>query len=119
MILVDTSVWIDHLRRANPDLQMLLTDGRVWSHPFIAGELALGHLKRRKEILSLLDNLPQARSAEHAEVLAFIDLRNLAGSGLGWVDAHLLCAAVLEGLRVWTTDRRLASVAIRTGLAWQ
>jgi len=119
VILVDTSVWIDHLRRGNSDLQALLANGVVWCHLFIAGELALGHLKRRNEILALLDNLPQARCADHTEVLAFINFRNLVGSGIGWVDAHLLCAAVLEGLQVWTVDQRLASVAARTGLAWR
>jgi predicted nucleic acid-binding protein len=116
VILVDTSVWIDHLRRGNPDLAELLQDARVLCHPFVAGELALGHLQRRAEILALLSNLPQTAPAAHEEVLGFVEEHALAGSGLGWIDAHLLCAAARDHLQLWALDRRLASAAARLGL---
>ena len=116
MILVDTSVWIDHLRHGNTGLRELLLDAQVLCHPFVAGELALGHLQRRDEILALLANLPQASPASHEEVLGFIEEHALAGSGLGWVDVHLLCAAALGESRLWALDRRLAAVAARLGL---
>jgi predicted nucleic acid-binding protein len=115
VILADTSVWIDHLRQGNAELAGLLEASEIVCHPFVTGEIALGHLKRRAEILSLLAALPQARLATHDEVLGFIEEHGLVASGLGWVDAHLLCAA-LDGSRLWTFDRRLAGVAARLGL---
>lgn len=117
MILVDTSVWVDHLRRGNPRLGKLLFDAEVFSHPFVIGELALGRLGRRQEILSLLRELPGAEPASHDEVLLFVDSHRLEGTGIGWVDAHLLCAAALLRARLWTLDRRLAATAARLGLA--
>lgn len=109
-MLVDTSVWIDHLRRGNPRLRLLLDEGAVLTHPFIAGELACGNLRKRSEILRLLALLPQARVAEHAEVLRLLDGRRLHGRGIGWLDAHLLASAILSGTPLWTLDRRLAQV---------
>lgn len=118
MILVDTSVWIDHFRGGDPDLASLLRDGRVLIHPWVTGELALGHLSRRSEILGLLRNLPQAKAATDAEVLTLIDNDQLFGLGIGYVDAHLLAATILTtGARLWTRDRRLAAVAAQQGLA--
>lgn len=111
MILVDTSVWVDHLRRGNRRLEGLLQDGLVLAHPFVLGELALGRLKRRKEILGLLGQMPRAEDAKHDEVLEFLDRHDLAGSGIGWVDAHLLVSAALSGALLWTLDRRLAMAA--------
>ena len=95
MILVDTSVWIEHLRSASVILSELLGDGEVLGHPFVLGELALGNLGRRGEILHMLRRLPQADSASHREVLQFVDREALFGRGIGYVDAHLLAAARL------------------------
>jgi predicted nucleic acid-binding protein len=116
VILVDTSVWVDHLRQGNARLQALLAEARVVSHPFVIGEVALGHLRHRAEILALLANLPLAVQAEHEEVLHFLAEHELAGSGLGWVDVHLLCSAALDHAPLWTLDRRLADIASRLGL---
>lgn len=118
MILVDTSVWVDHFRHGSKRLTSLLHDGLVATHPFVVGELALlGHLRRRSQILALLADLPIAPLAEHEEALRFVDVNHLEGSGVGWVDVHLLCSAALDRSRIWTLDRRLAAGASRLGLA--
>lgn len=118
MILVDTSVWIDHLRTGEPELVALLQDGQVLAHPWVTGELALGRLSRRSEILGLLGHLPQAEVATEHEVLAVIDNHQLFGLGIGYVDAHLLAATMLtSGARLWTRDKRLAAVADQLGVA--
>ncbi len=118
MILVDTSVWIDHLRGGDPELASLLQNGDVLAHPWVTGELALGHLSQRSEILALLHNLPQAKAATDVEVLTLIDNHQLSGLGIGYVDAHLLAATILTtGARLWTRDKRLAVVAAQHGLA--
>jgi predicted nucleic acid-binding protein len=118
VILVDTSVWIDHLRSGDPKLAPLLHDGHVLAHPWVIGELALGHLSRRSEILGLLHNLPQATVATDVEVLTLIDNHRLFGLGIGYVDAHLLAATLLTtGAKLWTRDKRLAAVAAQRGLA--
>jgi predicted nucleic acid-binding protein len=111
MILVDTSVWVDHLRRGNDRLRNLLEEGNVLSHPFVVGELACGHLKNRDEILALMDALPEARVADQHEVLHLIHRHRLYAGRLGWVDAHLLAAALLNGSRLWTLDKPLAKAA--------
>lgn len=117
MILVDTSIWIDHLRAADSELIGLLQDGHVLAHPWVTGELALGHLSRRSEILGLLRNLPQAIVATDAEVLTLIETQDLAGLGIGYVDAHLLAATLLTPeARLWTRDKRLAAAASGRGL---
>jgi hypothetical protein len=116
VILADTSVWVDHLRRGNARLATLLEETQVAAHPFVIGEIALGHLKQRVEILTMLASLPQAPSAEHDEVLRFVSENELMKSGLGWIDVHLLAAAALGRSRLWTLDRRLAAVASRLGL---
>ena len=117
MILVDTSVWVAHLRQGNSRLAALLEESKVLIHPFVIGELALGNLKQRDEILGLLGNLPTAKIAMHDEVLSMIDDRDLPGTGIGWVDAHLLASALLSDAPVWTLDRRLGAVATRLELA--
>jgi predicted nucleic acid-binding protein len=117
VILVDTSVWIDHLRNGSPRLAALLTAGQVLGHPFVLGELALGNLRRRREVLALLADLPAAGVADHDEVLAFVERRALASGGIGWVDAHLLAAAALGGDSLWTLDRRLAALSEKLGVA--
>ncbi len=116
MILVDTSVWVDHLRRGNARLEALLGDGLVLVHPFVLGELALGRLKRRAEVLGLLGEMPRAEAASHDEALEFVDRHDLAGGGVGWVDVHLLVSAALTGASLWTLDRRLAAAAGRLAL---
>jgi predicted nucleic acid-binding protein len=118
VILVDTSIWIEHLRSASAILTELLVDGEVLGHPFVLGELALGNLRQRDEIMLVLRRLPQAISASHQEVLQFVDREALFGRGIGYVDAHLLAAARLTvGTRLWTRDRRLQAVAIQLDLA--
>ncbi len=118
MILVDASVWIDHLRIGDPQLTTFLNDSHVLAHPWVTGELALGQLARRSEILGLLRNLPQARVATDTEVLDLVEKRRLFGLGIGYVDAHLLAATMLTtDARLWTRDKRLAVVAARHGLA--
>ncbi len=112
MILVDTSVWIDHLRAGELLLVELLDTNRVLVHPFIIGELACGNLNNRKTVLSLLRKLPTARLATDDEVLFFIERHGLMGRGIGYIDAHLLAAMSLTGtVRLWTRDKRLGAVA--------
>ena len=118
MILVDTSVWIDHLRTGVEDLANLLNRGLVFSHPFVIGELACGNLHDRANILGLLGDLPQVPVATDPEVLFFIERHELMGRGIGYIDAHLLAATSLDGTaRLWTRDRRLQDMADSMGLA--
>ncbi len=111
MVLVDTSVWVSHLRDGNNELASLLNEGRVLCHPFIIGELACGNLQDRAMILSFLQWLPMSIEAEHEEVLYFIENNRLMGKGIGYVDAHLIASAVLTGIPIWTLDKKLAQVA--------
>ncbi len=111
MTLVDTSVWIQHLRHGNGRLAAMLDEGEVLCHPFVIGELACGTLHNRDELLELLAALPATRIAEHAEVLGFIAERGLAGRGLGWIDMHLLASALLGSYSLWTFDKALARAA--------
>jgi predicted nucleic acid-binding protein len=112
VILVDTSVWIDHLRSGEPALTTSLERGRVMMHPFVLGELACGNLENRREVLRLLDALPAAPTATDPEALAFIEHRALMGRGLGYIDVHLLASTALAAdARMWTRNRRLAAVA--------
>lgn len=119
MILVDTSVWIDHLRTANPVLALALADGLVVQHPFVTAELSLGSLANRDRFLAMLGFLPPAPVVEHADILGFVTDRSLFGTGLGMVDVHLL-ASVAENseLRLWTLDKRLAVHADRLALSY-
>jgi predicted nucleic acid-binding protein len=112
MILVDTSVWIDHFRSGLDALTNALESDAVMTHPFVVGELACGHLHNRTEVLRLLDELPQAPVGNELEVRAFIERHRLMGRGIGYIDVHLLAAATLavEGV-LWTRDKRLASAA--------
>lgn len=118
MVLVDTSVWVQHLRQGSAALARLLTDGQVVCHPFIVGELACGSLRNRSEILALLSALPRAEAAGHEEVLRFIDTYRLMGKGLGYIDIHLLASAVLTGVPIWTLDKPLRQTAIRLDLTY-
>lgn len=115
-VLVDTSVWIDHLRRGNHALALRLEQGLIECHPFVIGELACGTLNRRAEILSLLAELPQLPQIDHDDMLVFVESNRIMGRGLGWVDMHLLAAAHLAGTALWTLDSRLATMAHRLGL---
>ncbi len=118
MILVDTSIWIDHLSSGEPRLAALLAGGHVLGHAWVTGELAMGTLTQREEILGLLANLPQARLASETEVMTLIETRRLFGRGIGYVDAQLLAATLLtDGAALWTRDKRLASAASDLGLA--
>lgn len=110
-MLVDTSVWVDHLRHGNPTLAATLEESRVWIHRLIIGELACGHLHHRSEVLGLLEALPQAPQIRHSEAMAFIESHQLMSKGLGWIDIHLLASATLAGIGLWTLDKRLASTA--------
>jgi predicted nucleic acid-binding protein len=117
MTLVDSSVWVDHLRRSNARLVGLLDVGQVACHPFVIGEIALGSLKQRALVLGLLGELPATPVVSHDEVLTLVDRRRLSGRGIGWIDAHLLASAIVERASLWTLDRRLAAVARELGLA--
>ena len=116
MILVDTSVWIDHFRVSIPGLVEDLQAAVVVTHPFVIGELALGHLRNRTEILGLLANLPALDISNQDAVLRFIDDQRLAGTGIGWVDAHLLYASAIGGASIFTRDTKLHKQAVRLGL---
>ena len=119
MVLVDTSVWVDHLRNGVPLLGDLLRAGEVVIHPFVIGELACGNLKNREEILALLTALPVATEASHAEAFHLVKARALHGKGIGWVDVHLLASAVLSRTALWTRDRNLQAAAKKLGIAGQ
>ena len=120
MILVDTSVWIDHLRSGDADLARLLDASAVLAHPWVTGELALGNLTARDEVVGLLRGLPQATVADDDEVPRLIDREALNGVGIGYVDAQLLAAARLTpDTTMWTRDRRLSTVAERLGVGYQ
>jgi predicted nucleic acid-binding protein len=118
MVLVDTSVWIAHLRAGAIGLEAVLNEGHVVCHPFIVGELACGRLRNRSEILSLLRSLPMAVDAEHEEVMEFIDNHHLMGKGLGYIDMHLLASALLTKVPLWTLDKKLNEVSSNLGLAY-
>ncbi len=119
MIIVDSSVWIDHLRADDPDLAALLADGVVLLHPFVLGEVSVGSFRNRVATLKDMRELPAAVVAEPDEVLHLIERETLFGLGIGYVDAHLLASArLMEDTKVWTRDRRLGAAAARLSLAW-
>ena len=119
MVLVDTSIWVTHLRQGSRQLEKLLMDAEVMCHPFIIGELACGNLKNQDEIISLLQSLPMAPTIEFDEFLFFIDRNHLMGKGIGFVDVHLLASAQLTGVPLWTTDKRLKSAADQLKLTFK
>ena len=118
MALVDTSVWVRHLREGDAHLEALLEDDEVCCHPFIVGELACGHIKNRQTVLSLLHALPMLPVASHEEVLHSIEANELMGSGLGLVDVHLLASARLSAVELWTLDKSLWRAAGRLGIGY-
>ena len=115
MVLVDTPVWVAHLRKGNRGLESLLNDGLAACHPFIVGELACGNLKNRAEILALLQTLPPAVQAEHEDVMSFMETYHLMGKGLGYIDMHLLASAFLSNIPLWTLDKKLEQTAFLLG----
>jgi predicted nucleic acid-binding protein len=117
LVLVDTSVWVAHLRQGATGLEALLHGGRVVCHPYIVGELACGNIRNRSEIISLLQRLPGAIRAAHEEIMQFIDNYGLMGKGLGYIDMHLLASARLTGAALWTLDKRLNEVAKKLRVA--
>lgn len=119
MILTDTSVWIDHLRRGDTGLERLLAAERVSTHPFVVGELACGNLSDRASVLESLDALPASRVADDGEVRRFIERHRLYGRGVGFVDCHLLVSVLLSSeTSLWTRDRRLAVIAEEMAIAY-
>ncbi len=119
MVIVDTSIWVTHLRQGSRQLEKLLMDAEVMCHPFIIGELACANLKNRYEIISLLQSLPMAPTIEFDEFLFFIDRNHLMGKGVGFVDVHLLASAQLTGIPLWTADKRLKSAADQLELTFK
>jgi predicted nucleic acid-binding protein len=118
MILLDTSVWIDHLRHGDAQVAAILQSGLALTHPFVIGELACGNLKSQAEILGLLAALPQVQQAQEQEVLFYIERHKLMGHGIGYIDAHLLAATALtDSARIWTRDKRLGALAHELKLA--
>lgn len=118
MILADSSIWIDHFRKNNLVLESLLGSENIFTHPFIIGELSLGNFRNRKAVLQLLQCLPKVIIASDDEVFVFIEKYQLYGSGVGYIDAHLLASAFLSKTRLWTKDKKLKEVAIYLGCSY-
>ena len=116
MVLVDTSVWIDHFRVTSGSLASLLEMDEVTMHPFVLGELACGNLVNRKEIIALLHTLPPVRKVEDDELLLFLERHTLMGRGVSLIDVHLLASCHLDGCRLWTKDKRLRTIATEMGI---
>ena len=119
MVLVDTSVWVEHFRSGNIGLERLLNEGRVVCHQFIVGELACGNLSNRTEILALLQALPLASHAEHEEVIHLIENYSLMGKGLGYIDMHLIASAILTKVPLWTLDKKLKEISSKLGSGYR
>jgi hypothetical protein len=117
VILVDTSVWVDHFRYGRSDLATLLDRGEVLMHPFVVGELACGNLSARETTIVLLEQLHAVTVADHGEVMAFIERQRLHGRGVGYIDVHLLASAAIDSASVWTRDRHLRTLATKLSLA--
>ena len=119
MVLVDTSVWVNHLRKNDLHLEQLLLDGDVICHNYIIGELACGNIINRKEIIALLQTLPQASVVEFDEYLYFIEHNQMFGKGVGFVDIHLLASAQLSQVALWTADKRLKNASVELALDYK
>jgi predicted nucleic acid-binding protein len=117
VILVDTAVWVDHLRSGNRRLEELLDAGQVAIHPFVIGELACGNLRHRGQLLEYLGRLPALPVASHDEAMRFLEAHDLAGTGLGWIDVHLLASVLIGSASLWTLDGALSGAARRMGVA--
>lgn len=119
MVIIDTSIWVDHLRKGNLHLEKLLLNAEVVCHPFIIGELACGNIKNRSEFLSLIQTLPMAPIIDPDEFLYFVEQNKLMGRGIGFVDVHLLASARLSEIPLWTFDKKLKSVSIELNIAYE
>ena len=119
MVIVDTPIWVTHLRQGNRHLEKLLIDAEVTCHPYIVGDLASDNLNNRTDIISLLQSLPMAPTIEFDEFLFFIERNHLMGKGVGFVDIHLLASAQITGMPLWTTDKRLKSAADQLELSFK
>jgi predicted nucleic acid-binding protein len=119
-VLVDSSIWIDHIHKPLSSLILLLDEERVLSHPMVIGEVAMGSIKDRNKVLRSLQKLPSAQLALDAEVLQLVDNRSLHGTGIGYIDAHLVASARLTfDALLWTRDTRLAKAAAAFNLAFK
>lgn len=118
MVLVDTSVWVDHFRKGNDPLRGLLASGHVACHPIIIGELACGHLKNLSEILSLLQTLSQGALVEYDEALHFIERHQIMGLGIGFIDVQLLASSMMSGIPLWTKNKALQGVALKLNVSY-
>ncbi len=116
MILVDANIWIDHLRQHDPLLDDLIQSGGFWVHPYTIAEIGLGSLANRELVIDQLERMPTAPVAHHQDVMALISRNKIAGTGVGYVDCHLLASAVLNASKLWTRDRRLEKIAILLGV---
>lgn len=116
MILIDSSIWIDHIRKELPRLSDLVQNERACTHPFVIGEVALGNIKNRARFLREMTKLPKVEAANDFEVMALIEHNRLFGTGLGYVDCHLLASALMSGVELWSGDKRLAGAAGKLGL---
>ena len=120
MILVDTSIWVDHLRDPEAELKTLLNANDVLIHPMVIGELACGNMRNRKQALEQWHSLPTINEASHEQVISLIETRNLMGCGLGFVDVHLLCSVLnYPGSQLWTRDKKLNGIANKFNIAFQ
>jgi len=118
MVLIDTSIWVEHLRHGHGEVTSLLLKGEVVSHRFVIGELACGFIRNRNEVLSLLRSLPSAVEADHDEAMGFLEENQLMGKGLGLIDIHLMASAFLSGMPLWTLDKKLRHESSRLGIAY-
>ena len=119
MILIDTSVWIDHLRASIPELVTLLEEDQAACHPWVRGELALGSLKNRLDFLELLSLLPEIEMVTDRSVMAFIERNKLDQRDIGWVDVQLLAACIAWPCCIWTRDKCLKEISIELGINWE
>ena len=117
--LVDTSVWIDHLRSNSSALRRLLDDDSVMCHPLVIGEIACGNMKHRSEVLESLAVLPTAPTVDYQELLMFLETHRLFGQGIGWIDIHLLASAMLHQVTLWTLDQPLRQAARRLRCSYE
>ena len=119
MVLVDTSIWVNHLRKGDRRLESLLLGNEVACHPFIIGELACGNIRNRSEILSLLKTLPSTSTVDMTEYLFFVEQNHLFAAGIGFVDVHLLASAKLSGTALWTADKKLKEAALHLKVSYK
>lgn len=119
MILIDASVWIDHIRAPDAKLALAIASGLILQHPFITAEVSLGSIKNRTRLVGMLNSLNQATPVSTRRLLEFAEEAAIHGTGIGMVDAHLLASAsALDDARLWTRDKRLLRQAERLNLAY-